>query len=144
MLSSLDKSNFGRIVKQQITDLILMTSGKHDILTMKDYTRNICARIIDFCENLKYLNIDQSSLEGYHFVSFSGLPSTIFSSLTLTKLSIRVHHFEDCLCLLDGRLKQLNTFIVRIDHIDNHSSIVHKIVSFYFRNSFRRNDYYRP
>ncbi len=129
MLSSLDKSNFGRIVKQQITDLILMTSGKHDILTMKDYTRNICARIIDFCENLKYLNIDQSSLEGYRFVSFCGLPSTIFSSLTLTKLSIRVHHFEDCLCLLDGRLKHLTNLTVNISYFEYVPSVVSNSVS---------------
>jgi len=129
LLSSLDKSNFGRIVKQQITDLILMTSGKHDILTMKDYTRNVCARIIDFCENLKYLNIDQSSLEGYHFVSFSGLPSTIFSSLTLTKLSIRVYHFEDCLCLLDGRLKHLTNLTVNISYFEYVLSLVSNSLS---------------
>ena len=38
-----------------------------------------------------------------------------FSSSTLTKLCINVYNFNDCLALLDGRLKQLTTFIVQVE-----------------------------
>jgi hypothetical protein len=46
-----------------------------------------------------------------------------FSSLTLTKLCIHVHSFDDCLVLLDGRLKQLTKFIVEVDYIYNSTSL---------------------
>ncbi|CAF4160544.1 unnamed protein product, partial [Rotaria sordida] len=61
----------------------------------------------------------------YPYLSFRYLPSNTFSSLTLTYLCISVKTFNDCLCLLDGRLKQLTTFIVEFYYIDRNSSMVH-------------------
>ncbi|CAF4192955.1 unnamed protein product, partial [Rotaria magnacalcarata] len=61
----------------------------------------------------------------YPSLSLCDSPSTICYSSTLTKLYIEVNYFEDCLCLLDGRLKQLNAFIVQINDIDNHPLMVH-------------------
>ncbi len=101
-------------------------------ISMPDYTINVYAYILIFFEHLKYLSIIESTMNGYPSLSLSDLPSTTFYSSTLTKLSIEVNNFEDCLCLLDGRLKQLNTFIVRINDIDDHSSIMHNLVSSYF------------
>jgi hypothetical protein len=40
-----------------------------------------------------------------------------------------VPSFDDCLSLLDGRLKQLSTLIVRIPYITDFSSIVENTVS---------------
>jgi hypothetical protein len=60
------------------------------------------------------------------------LPSTTFSSLSLNKLCIRVRSFEDCLALLDGRLKNLTTLIIDIIHMEYDSSNVYNTVSLYF------------
>jgi hypothetical protein len=101
-------------------------------IRMPDYTKNVYAHILIFFEHLKYLSIVNSTMDGCPPLSLNDCPSTTFYSSTLTKLCIEVNNFEDCLCLLDGRLKQLNTFIVQIHDIDNHSSIMHNIVSSHF------------
>ncbi|CAF3800603.1 unnamed protein product [Rotaria sordida] len=49
------------------------------------------------------------------------LPFTVFYSSKIVELNVRVRNFDDCLCLLDGRLCQLHTFIVKIDKIQNSS-----------------------
>ncbi|CAF3737551.1 unnamed protein product [Rotaria sordida] len=60
----------------------------------------------------------------YPSVILSDLPSTTFSSSTLTQLCIDVCGLDDCLYLLDGRLKRLTTLIVRIRYIDDFLTIV--------------------
>jgi hypothetical protein len=62
-------------------------------------------------------------------LSLVNLPSNTFHSSTLTYLCIDMYTLDDCLYLLDGRLKQLTTLIVRLNFIDNSSSIIHNIVS---------------
>ncbi len=42
-------------------------------------------------------------------------------------------YFNDCLCLLDGRLSQLHTFIVQVDEIYNTSMTINNTVK-YFRS----------
>ncbi|CAF1116686.1 unnamed protein product [Adineta steineri] len=74
---------------------------------------------------LTHLKIKDSSITAYPSVLLSNLPSNIFSSSTLTELCIYVPTFNDCLCLLDGRLNQLNSFTVRICDVDAPSSINH-------------------
>ena len=53
----------------------------------------------------------------YPPLSLEDLPSSACFSSTIVHLSIRLLCIEDCLCLLDGRLNQLNTLIVEIYHI---------------------------
>ncbi|CAF1473202.1 unnamed protein product [Rotaria sordida] len=81
----IDDSLFGHIFKQQITDLVL------------------------------HLSIVSASINDYPPLSLYISPPLTFSSSTLTKLCINVHAFDDCLSLLDGRFKQLTTFIVQDD-----------------------------
>ncbi len=52
-----------------------------------------------------------------------------FSSSTLTKLCINIDNFDDCLALLDGRLKQLTTFIVQVGCINEWTSTFYNMVS---------------
>ena len=66
----------------------------------------------------------------YPALTLSDLPSTTFSSSILTQLCIDVSTLDDCLYLLDGRLKQLTTLIVRIHYVDDSSTIVHNMVGF--------------
>ncbi|CAF1563015.1 unnamed protein product, partial [Rotaria sordida] len=43
-----------------------------------------------------------------------------------TNILMIVRNFNDCLCLLDGCLNQLHTFIVKIDNIDDLSMTIQK------------------
>ena len=74
-------------------------------------------------QNLKHLTIVASSINKYPPLSFNGLSPTIYFSSTLTVLCINLLHFDDCLLLLDGRLKQLIRFIVEINDIFRSSFI---------------------
>ncbi|CAF1098152.1 unnamed protein product [Rotaria sordida] len=118
----MDDSLFQHIDKQQLTDLILIINENNTEITQKEYTKNVYANILAFFKNLKHLSIASSSVEDYPLSSLCYLPSMTFSSSTLTKLSINVNDFDDCLSLLDGRLKQLTEFIVQVDYISNWTS----------------------
>ncbi|CAF3466161.1 unnamed protein product [Rotaria socialis] len=125
----LDDSLFRHICKQQITDLTLISNENNSEITLTDYTMNVYLIILSFFKNLKHLSILSSSIDGYPPLSLHNLPSTIFSSSTLTKLCINVNDFGDCLALLDGRLKQLTTFIVQTKYIENVSLQSYDMVS---------------
>ncbi len=125
----LDESPLRYIFQQQITDLIFENHDKTIIIgSSRDYTVNVYGRILKFFENLKHLSIIQTSNMSYPPLRLSDLPSTTFSSSILTQLSINVCTLDDCLYLLDGRLKQLTTLIVRIGLITDSSTIVHNMV----------------
>ncbi|CAF1438566.1 unnamed protein product [Rotaria sordida] len=99
-------SPFHHIFQQQITDLILVYKSDIDIL------------------------LERQRHNGLHSVlSLDNLPSTICSSSILYKLSVSVNNFGDCLALLDGRLKQLTTFIVIIDNMIYNSSVVYNMIT---------------
>ncbi len=126
---SLDESTFGRIFEQQITDLTVRIDDKYDRRLMMDCTKNVYARIVSFFQNLINFNIDHSCYIKCPPLSFSDLPSTTFVSSTLMKLSAVVNDFEDCLRLLDGRLKQLSSFTVTINYCKNSASTMPNSVS---------------
>jgi hypothetical protein len=82
-------------------------------------------------ENLTYLSVvNSSSIHNYPALSICNLQSTTLFSSTLTKLCINAATINDCFHLLDGRLKQLTTFIVQIERINNNSPIVDNLVSY--------------
>jgi hypothetical protein len=98
--------------------------------SLKNYSINVYAHILNFFKNLKHLSIIETLNPTYPRLSLSDLPSNSFFSSTLTHLCINVYTLDDCLCLLDGRLKQLTTLSVRIAYIDDSSSIIHNMVRF--------------
>ncbi len=112
----LDNSLFEHI-RKQITDLILIGNENKSGRGSKYYTMDVYAIILIFFKNLKHLTIVPSSINYHPPLSLNDLPSTTFFSSTLTKLRIYVLNFDDCLALLDGRLKQLTTLIVQIEYI---------------------------
>jgi hypothetical protein len=127
----LDESPLRYIFQQQITDLILVNHDTYNMMeSTKDYTVNVYARILNFFKKLKHLSIIETMNRPYPCLLLCNSPSTTFSSSTLTHLCINVMTIDDCLYILDSRLKQLTTFIVRIDYIGNSSSIVHNMVGF--------------
>lgn len=124
----LEDSVFQRICKQ-ITNLSLIGNENKIGILCKNYTMNVYAIILIFFKNLKHLTIAPLSIDNHLPLSLKALPPSTFSSSTLTKLCINVLYFDDCLALLDGRLKQLVTFIVHIDFIYDMPSISYNMVS---------------
>ncbi len=92
---------------------------------MNENTKYVYEYTLKFFENLKHLSVigcDQ-------FLSINNISSTMWLSLNLSKLCVDVCNFEDCLALLDGRLKKLTTFIVNIDNIYHDFSTIYNMVS---------------
>ncbi|CAF1154908.1 unnamed protein product [Rotaria sordida] len=117
-----DELLFRHNFKKQITDLTLVNNSHHEIGTIDQMT-NVYIKLLDFFENLNYLNCIGTFIHGNPILSFINLPSTTFISSNLTKLCITVDNFGDCLCLLDGRLNQLSTFIIIIVNVKDNSSM---------------------
>ncbi|CAF5104953.1 unnamed protein product, partial [Rotaria magnacalcarata] len=123
-----DDSSLRHIFKTQITKLDLFVKDRErEVGSLKDYTKNVFARVLTCFENLNHLNVTGTMIPASPGLSISYLPSNTFSSSTLTYLCINVLYFTDCLCLLDGRLKHLSTFIVQIYCMDTDLSIVHNL-----------------
>ena len=101
---------------------------------MTNYTVNVYASIVNFFTRLEHLIIVETFSMSYPRLALTDLPSTVFSSSTLTHLCIDVGGLDDCLYLLDGRLKQLNTLTIRIDCIVSSSLTNHNMV--HFTNDF--------
>jgi len=106
----LDESPFRRIIQEQITDLIFLCKYDTRILLKWEYPNDV------------------SDIEFTKVLSLRNVPLTAYSSSTICKLCVDVNRFEDCLALLDGRLKQLTTFIVTILSYDYRTSINYKKV----------------
>ncbi|CAF4992598.1 unnamed protein product [Rotaria sp. Silwood1] len=118
-------------VKTLIVDLISLKSivyaARYPNLTelkLFNHTTDLYACILKFFEDLKYLSIIGLYPHYYPSLVLSNVPSTTFFSSTLNKLCIRVRRFEDCLALLDGRLKQLTILIIVIENMEYASSNV--------------------
>ena len=61
-------------------------------------------------------------------ISPFNLQSSSFKSSSLTKLTIHVNAFHDCLYLLDGRLECLSTLIIVVSQITDSSLNIDNIV----------------
>ncbi|CAF1211818.1 unnamed protein product [Rotaria sordida] len=120
-----DASPYGRIFQRQITDLILVFEKYFNDISGKNYTTDVYEYILKSFENLKHLSIIGSYIQDIPPLVLCNLPLTTFFSSTLNKLCIRVGSFEDCLALLDGRLKKLTTLIVVINDMEYDSSNVY-------------------
>ncbi|CAF1550138.1 unnamed protein product [Rotaria sp. Silwood1] len=127
-----DQSPFRRIFQKQITDLILEVKEDLNNISEKHYTIDVYGYIMKFFENLKHLSIPGSYSYYFPPLVLDDLPLTTLFSSTLNKLCTHVRSFEDCLCLLDGRLKQLTTLIVHMYEMGYGPSRVYNMVSLYF------------
>ncbi|CAF1169275.1 unnamed protein product [Adineta steineri] len=117
------ESPFRHLFQEQITDLILVYNRAIHILSNNPNEINVYEYTLNVFKNLKHLSVIQCG----QLLSIKNLAFTTWSSLNLTKLCIDVFCFDDCFALLDGRLKQLNTFIVRIYYINDELSSVYNM-----------------
>ncbi|CAF3138493.1 unnamed protein product [Rotaria sp. Silwood2] len=139
-----NESSLRYIFQQKITNLILVNNDeRRGIGSLENYTRNVYEHILKFFKNLKHLSIIETLNLPYPPLSICDSPSTIFFSSTLTHLYINVNTLDDCLYLLDGRLKQLTTLIVQISYIHKSSLIIHNMNNLPNLKCFSFK-YYRP
>ncbi len=97
----------------------------------KTCTTKVYSHILTFFKNLKELSVMGPLVVSYPPLLLCYLSSATFSSPILTHLYINVENFDDCLYLLDGRLRQLRTLCLNVYRIGRYSEIVHNTVSFY-------------
>ena len=108
---------FIRIFKEQILHLVVTIMDKSESASLSDVAMNVYMRIFNLFSSVTHLDFVFKSDFRHPPFSLEDLPSTACFSSTIVHLSIKVLTFTDCLCLLDGRLNQLQTFIVEIYYI---------------------------
>jgi hypothetical protein len=109
----LDETLSSGIFKKQISTLVIIIDKNKEMRSTKNIMKNICNGIFPVFTNLLHLHFTEWTVESAVRLSFDFPPSMFFSS-TLLELNIKVHRFDECLYLLDGRFNQLQTFYVNI------------------------------
>ncbi|CAF3416722.1 unnamed protein product [Rotaria sp. Silwood2] len=107
--------------KYQISELVITIDYEVSSISMLILLIDIYHRIFVLLSNLKYLDLDVNNTYLFSKSLLSGLSSTTCVSSSITHLRIKLHNFDDCLCLLDGRFNQLHTFIVKLEYIHDPS-----------------------
>jgi hypothetical protein len=113
-----------RLFKEQIINILVInipSQASNKLLT------DACVHIFALCNKLEEL--DMGGIGVNSKLSIYNRPPNTCSSSTLSILSIVVASFDDCLCLLDGRLNKLFSFSIKIDFIDETPSTVDNTVS---------------
>jgi len=112
------------LFKEQITYINVVNTTSE---TSNELFTDSCARIFALCTKLIELNAGGIGIHAKLSI-YNRLPNTCLSS-NLFVLSITVTSFDDCLCLLDGRLNKLVSFSVKIYFIDDTPSMVDNTVN---------------
>jgi hypothetical protein len=117
----LEKSPFILNFRYQISELVLTIDYESSTLSLPNLFMEIYHRIFVLLSNLKYLDLNVNNWYVLPKSLLSDLPSTTCGSSSICHLRIKLHNIDDCFCLLDGRLNQLHTFIVKLDFIHDPS-----------------------
>ncbi|CAF1480718.1 unnamed protein product [Rotaria sordida] len=114
-----ENSSFIHTFKHQISDLVVTISDPIQAKSMENLLIDIYSKIFALLTNLKCLDLDLDADDIYHFRRslLWNLRSTTCFSSNIVHLRIKMHNFDDCLRLLNGRLSQLHTFIITLDFI---------------------------
>ena len=110
--------SFIRICREQILHLVVTVMDKSESASLSDVAMNLYMRIFNLFTSVTHLEFVIKNDFRYPPFALYDLPSTACFSSTIVHLCIKVLAFEDCLCLLDGRLSHLHTFFIEIYHID--------------------------
>jgi hypothetical protein len=123
---SSDNSILQRILTQKIQHLNIDVTNVSG-LTPSSAISNIFRLILFICQRLINLNFCQLFHDRKNTICIYTFPLTSCTSSTLIKLKVNAATFDDCLCILDGRLKCLSTLIIHVDHILLYSSNRNKV-----------------
>ncbi|CAF3439647.1 unnamed protein product [Rotaria socialis] len=118
------KSPFIQIFKRQISDLVVTINNKISNKPKKKLAIGVYFNIFGLIENLKYLDFNVNNNYPFPRPLLSSLSSTTCFLPKIAHLCIKMHNFNDCRWLLDGRLCQLHTCIVDVDYIRKSSMII--------------------
>ncbi|CAF2713309.1 unnamed protein product [Rotaria sp. Silwood2] len=119
-----DESSIIHIFKDQISHLTVTIKHDSRAVHRKKFFKNVFITVFIMFINLTYLHFDVKDMYLYSPISLIDLPSTTCYSSSIVYLNVSVRNFDDCLCLLDGRLSQLYTLIVKVYLIQNTSMII--------------------
>ncbi|CAF4236934.1 unnamed protein product [Rotaria socialis] len=117
------KSLFIRSYKHQISHLVVKICDGFRCRPIEIIIAQTYVAIFTWLSNIQYLNLDGIDGNRYSRRLLRGLSSMRCYSSSVAHLRIRIHNFDDCLCLLDGRLSRLHTLIVKLDFV-RHSRII--------------------
>jgi hypothetical protein len=95
---------------------------------MKMIVAQIYDAIFTLLTNVQYLDLFGNDDNPFSGQLLRSLSATRCYSSSIAHLCIKIHNFDDCLCLLDGRLSQLHTLIVKLDYIRNSSILINNEV----------------
>ncbi|UJR23600.1 hypothetical protein I4U23_026589 [Adineta vaga] len=114
----IDESPFVQIFKQQITYLTLSINDPEKTQSLIDLSTTVFAPIFSMFKSLIELDFGSPGDRRYPArLKIADLPSTICFSSSIVHLRISVDTFDDCLCLLDGRLTYLHRLVIQISNI---------------------------
>jgi hypothetical protein len=99
---------------------------------MNPNTKYVYEYSLKFFKNLKHMSV----FGCLRLLSIDDLASINWLSLNISKLCVKVGNFGDCFALLDGRLKQLTTFIVNVNTPYGNLSTIYNMVSLYINRWF--------
>ncbi|CAF4212839.1 unnamed protein product [Rotaria sp. Silwood2] len=120
------KSSFIGTFQHQISHLTVTIHDDSTGERISKLSTNVFTTIFIMFTKLIYLHFNLKDSCRYLPKAYVDLPSTTCYSLNIVYLNVIVDGFDDCLCLLDGRLSQLHTFIVKVGTINNTSKIMNK------------------
>ncbi|CAF1516820.1 unnamed protein product [Adineta ricciae] len=110
-------SSFVRYYKHQITRLVITINDRFGMRSVETIICRTYVAIIMWFSRLRHLSVDGGDGSYYSRRLLRGLsPSRCYSS-GIVFLSIDIKDLDDCLCLLDGRLSQLETLLVKIHQV---------------------------
>ena len=124
----LDESSVVHLFKEKAKTLSLVPTRLIKESMIELFTET-CVRIFASCKNLVHLDLNGSNSNKYARLSLCNLPQTSCFSSSLVILYANLVDFDDCLCLLDGRLPYLAKLIVDIKNIDESSLDIDKMVN---------------
>ena len=87
-----------------------------------------CVGMMTWLSKLQYLDLGGNEDNLFSRRLLRGLSPARCSSSSITHLRINIHHFDDCLCLIDGRLSQLHTLMVKLDFVRNSTKLINNEV----------------
>ncbi|CAF5166129.1 unnamed protein product, partial [Rotaria sp. Silwood1] len=104
-------------LNHQISHLTVTINVDDIAQHIRELFKNVFTTIFRIFMNLIHFNYSWYSDLLYSPKAFVDLASRTCYSSNIVHLNVRLNDFNDCLCLLNGHLSQLHTFIVEINMI---------------------------
>ncbi|CAF1530911.1 unnamed protein product [Rotaria sp. Silwood1] len=112
-----DESSLVYTLNHQISHLTVTINVDDIAQHIRELFKNVFTTIFRIFMNLIHFNYSWYSDLLYSPKAFVDLASRTCYSSNIVHLNVRLNDFNDCLCLLNGHLSQLHTFIVEINMI---------------------------